>query len=350
MLLSVVAFVGLLFATPVLAQQSTCLATTAAPTYTNNTLSKLSCDLSGNLRTSAGGGGGGTSSNFGTAFPTAGTAAGASDGVDMQPLLVDGSGNLKVNVVTGGGSGGTSSTYGAAFPSVGTAIGFSDGTNMQYGGVDASHNVKVNLQTALPAGANVIGAVTQSGAWSVGQSGTWNVGLSAGSNIIGKVSIDQTTPGTTNGVQVNAALPAGTNIIGKTGIDQTTPGTTNGVVVEAATVGGATSFHLIAAATNNSTLISTGAHTLYDVELTNNSATIAYAKFYDKSSAPTCGTDTPIITLIIPASTAGAGSNVNMPVGRAFASGLGLCVVTGIADNDNTAVAATTYAINVAYK
>src|SRR6266852_6638592 len=42
---------------------------------------------------------------------------------------------------------------------------------------------------------------------------------------------DQTTPGTTNGVQINAALPAGTNLLGKVGIDQTTPGTTNGVQV-----------------------------------------------------------------------------------------------------------------------
>ena len=38
--------------------------------------------------------------------------------------------------------------------------------------------------------------------------------LPAGTNIIGKVGIDQTTPGTTNGVQVVAALPAGTNVIG----------------------------------------------------------------------------------------------------------------------------------------
>jgi hypothetical protein len=38
--------------------------------------------------------------------------------------------------------------------------------------------------------------------------------LAAGSNIIGNVRIDQTTPGTTNGVQVNAALPAGSNSIG----------------------------------------------------------------------------------------------------------------------------------------
>ena len=40
------------------------------------------------------------------------------------------------------------------------------------------------------------------------------VALAAGTAIVGKVAIDQTTPGTTNGVQVNAALPAGTNIIG----------------------------------------------------------------------------------------------------------------------------------------
>lgn len=38
--------------------------------------------------------------------------------------------------------------------------------------------------------------------------------LPAGTNILGRVGIDQTTPGTTNGVQINAALPAGANTIG----------------------------------------------------------------------------------------------------------------------------------------
>lgn len=49
------------------------------------------------------------------------------------------------------------------------------------------------------------------------------------------VKIDQSTPGTTNGVQVNAALPAGAAIIGKAGIDQTTDGTTNKVAATQAT-------------------------------------------------------------------------------------------------------------------
>jgi len=58
--------------------------------------------------------------------------------------------------------------------------------------------------------------------------------LAAGTAIVGKIGIDQTTPGTTNRVDVGAALPAGAAIIGKVGIDQTTPGTTNRVDVGAA--------------------------------------------------------------------------------------------------------------------
>ncbi|HEY6329417.1 MAG TPA: hypothetical protein VI756_08765 [Blastocatellia bacterium] len=48
-----------------------------------------------------GGGGGGSSSTFGAAFPSTGTAAGASNGTDMVPLLVDSNGYLEVNVKTG---------------------------------------------------------------------------------------------------------------------------------------------------------------------------------------------------------------------------------------------------------
>jgi hypothetical protein len=42
--------------------------------------------------------------------------------------------------------------------------------------------------------------------------------LGAGTAKYGQAAIDQTTPGTTNGVQVNAALPAGTNLMGKVDI------------------------------------------------------------------------------------------------------------------------------------
>jgi hypothetical protein len=97
------------------------------------------------------------------------------------------------------------------------------------GGVDGSGNSKgLVVDASGRPTVNVNGTVPVSGTfWQTTQpvSGTfWQTTqpvsiatapvLVAGSAIIGKVGIDQTTPGTTNGVQVNAALPAGTNVIG----------------------------------------------------------------------------------------------------------------------------------------
>lgn len=59
--------------------------------------------------------------------------------------------------------------------------------------------------------------------------------LGAGTALIGKVGIDQTTPGTTNGVQVNAALPAGTNVIGHTISDTGSTTAVTGTVTVSAT-------------------------------------------------------------------------------------------------------------------
>lgn len=53
----------------------------------------------------------------------------ASDGVTVSFLNLDSSGNLKTTGGSGGG-GGTSSNFGAAFPAAGTAFGVSNGTNM----------------------------------------------------------------------------------------------------------------------------------------------------------------------------------------------------------------------------
>lgn len=72
-------------------------------------------------------------------------------------------------------------------------------------------------------------AATQSGAWSVSLSGTPPVSVS------GSVAVTGTFWQATQPVSLASlpALAAGSAIIGKTGIDQTTPGTTNGVVVNA---------------------------------------------------------------------------------------------------------------------
>lgn len=132
------------------------------------------------------------------------------------PVGVDSSGNLSINCAVG-----CSATSGQ------------QNNNAAYSPTDAS-------KTSLPIGAAVLTTAPtltngQFNALNQDTSGNLRVGISAalpaGTNILGKVGIDQTTPGTTNGVQVNSALPAGTNILGKTGIDQTTPGTTNKVSI-----------------------------------------------------------------------------------------------------------------------
>jgi hypothetical protein len=79
----------------------------------------------------------------------------------------------------------------------------------------------------------------------------------------------------------------------------------------------------------------------------------AYLKLYDKATAPTCGTDTPIKRLIIPAATTaanGALSNIEFPAGIRFNLGIGYCVTTGITDADTTAPAANTFLINVDWR
>jgi len=66
-----------------------CAVTTAAPVYTTGQTAPCSLDTGGGLRVSGiAGGGGGTSSNFTSAFPTAGTAIGFTDGTNMQAARV----------------------------------------------------------------------------------------------------------------------------------------------------------------------------------------------------------------------------------------------------------------------
>jgi hypothetical protein len=117
--------------------------------------------------------------------------------------------------------------------------------------------------------------------------------------------------------------------------------------------GGDQQFHLIAANSNNSTLIAAGEHTVHGVQVSTIANAPGYLKLYDKVTAPTCGTDTPKKVIAIPAAATaanGMANNVVISLGTQFQQGLGICVVTGIADSDNTSVAATSFNINIDWK
>lgn len=108
-----------------------------------------------------------------------------------------------------------------------------------------------------------------------------------------------------------------------------------------------TASNLSSAATTNATAVKTSAGTLYNVAASNTGAAAAYLKFYNKASAPTVGTDVPVLTLPIP-----AGGAISIPfgsLGHRFATGIGLAITGAAADNDTTAVAAAQVKVLTGY-
>jgi hypothetical protein len=86
-------------------------------------------------------------------------------------------------------------------------------------------------------------------------------------------------------VQNTAATPAGTNIIGRVGIDQTTPGTTNSVVVNSS----AADYGTTPASTNGTIIqVKGSAANLYGFSLTQG-ATAGFFAFLNVATTPTSG-------------------------------------------------------------
>lgn len=138
---------------------------------------------------------------------------------------------------------------------------------------------------------------------------------------------------------VNSPIPAQANTTTNIGM----------VNIQSAANGGATPSFVVAANSNNSTNLKGSAGTVYSIQTSNINASTAYfIKLYDKATAPTCGTDTPVAAYVIPPSN--GGNNVVTLVGKAFSLGIGYCIVTGIANNDNTSVPAATILANVDWK
>lgn len=100
------------------------------------------------------------------------------------------------------------------------------------------------------------------------------------------------------------------------------------------------------AATVNATSAKATAGKLFSVNGHNASAGVIYLKFYNKATAPTVGTDTPVLTLAIPASVP---FSFDLD-GFVFATGIGYGLTTVAADNGTTAVGAgDILGLNVVY-
>lgn len=113
-----------------------------------------------------------------------------------------------------------------------------------------------------------------------------------------------------------------------------------------ATTGGPTPGRLIAGASTNATNVKGSAGHLYFVYVYNASGSVQYLKWYNKATAPTVGTDTPVLVIAVPP---GAAATFSPPHGMAFSTGIGFGTTTDVADNGTTAVAANSLVISYAY-
>ena len=101
----------------------------------------------------------------------------------------------------------------------------------------------------------------------------------------------------------------------------------------------------LSAATTNSNLVMAGAAgtnvnagvVLKTLVASNSAATAYFLKLYNKATAPTCGTDMPVQTILLPS---GQTVPLDYGLGELYPLGLGFCITGAIGDADTTGAAA----------
>jgi hypothetical protein len=232
-----------------------------------------------------------------------------------------------------------------------------------------------SLDSPLPAGTNVIGALSANQSVNVAQINGVTPLMGSGATGTGSHRVTIATDGQGQLVD-NAAFTDGTTRVDVAGFildetagtaltendvaaaridskralvfvqeDATTRGQRSsvnanggaGVTLVTTTTGGPSLARVAAAASTNATSTKASAGQLYGYALYNNTAAAKFFKFYNKASSPTVGTDTPVFTVIIPAS---SGANIEWSTGIPFATGIAYAITNLVADSDTTAVAA----------
>lgn len=224
---------------------------------------------------------------------------------------------------------------GATKPANVLQVGGNDGTNayaiplasgggsvVVSGSVTIAPNSSVNL-------AQVNGVTTLTGA---GASGT-------GAQ---RVTVSQDTT-TIAGSAPGTAGSASTNVISIQGVAGMTPVQTTTVP---ATSGGLSLYHVVSAGSTNAANIKASAGQVYGVSIYNAATYPVYVKLYNTAGTPTAGTG--VIQTF--GCQAGTETNIQIAAGIPYATGIGITITKGIADNDGTAVLANDCVVEVYYK
>lgn len=104
-----------------------------------------------------------------------------------------------------------------------------------------------------------------------------------------------------------------------------------------ASVTGLTATKLLSTASTNATLVKSSAGRVYGYQFANLTAAWKYVRFFNKATAPTPGTDAPLMVVAIPPNGC---VDLNLAVPITFATGIGYTITGGVADLNATAVAA----------
>lgn len=127
-------------------------------------------------------------------------------------------------------------------------------------------------------------------------------------------------------------------------IDTPTPLPTQ---VVPSTAGGLSVYQLISAAGTNAVNIKASAGQVYGWSIMNPSSSTRYFKLFNKASAPTVGTDSPVMTFALPGN-GGIAQSINQ--GIVFATGIAACTTTGSPLLDTGAVGLSDVIVNLYYK
>jgi hypothetical protein len=111
-----------------------------------------------------------------------------------------------------------------------------------------------------------------------------------------------------------------------------------------------TPYQRVSDTSTNAINVKASAGVVYGIFASNVNAAARYLKLYNKASAPTVGTDTPVHTFIIPGNTAGAGTNIPVPDrGIDFGTGISFALTTESTVAGTTGVTANEIVVNLDY-
>lgn len=233
---------------------------------------------------------------------------------------------------------------------VSTLDGFRDGVG--------TATMLVGNVTASLLNATVTGLVTLSGNSSgiitTGTAGTASTQVLSVQGILGMVGLNviNSTASLLNATVTGTTVISGTVTVANSTASNLNANVSGSIGLIPQTSGGLSlSSTILTTTAVNTTIVKGSAGQLYHISCTNNTATIAYVKFYNATTNTAFTTLTPVWRTMIPGASSGGAGIVNEATnGLAFATGITFAVTGGIADTDTTTLNANALIINLGYK